>query len=331
MLRRNFIALAGGAIAYPLAGRAQPRVQPSRIPRIGVLWHAANAEEEDVYLRILSKAFSDLGYIEGKSIELEHRFPAEQPERFRSLALELAESKVDVIVAVTSLGAAMARKATRTIPVVFVIVADPVGEGLVESLARPGGNLTGLSIMSPDLSGKRFGLLKEAVPNLTRAALMLDPRETFAARMIAAYGNAAKGLDLSLRVVEITSPDDIEPAFSTIAQDGFEAAMVAGAMMFNERARVGAAALKHKMPTLAIVGEMVPHGLLMSYGQDFPDYFRKGRRLRRQDIKRGQSRRSAGRTTHTIQIHHQSEDRKIPQSHDPAATACDRRRGDRVR
>jgi putative ABC transport system substrate-binding protein len=272
MLRRNFIALAGGAIAYPLAGRAQPS---RKISRIGVLWHAANAEEEDVYLRILTKAFSDLGYVEGKSIELEHRFPAEQPERFRSLAFELAESKVEVIVAVTSLGAAMAKKATRTIPVVFVIVADPVGEGLVESLARPGGNLTGLSIMSPDLSGKRFGLLKEAVPNLTRAALMLDPRETFAARMIAAYGNAAKGLGLSLRVVEITSPDDIEPAFSMIAQDGFEAAMVVGAMMFNERARVGAAALKHKIPTLAIVGEMVPHGLLMSYGQDFPDYFRK--------------------------------------------------------
>jgi putative ABC transport system substrate-binding protein len=276
MLRRNFIALAGGAIAYPLAGRAQPRAQPSRkIPRIGVLWHAANAEEEDVYLHILSKAFSDLGYVEGRSIELEHRFPAEQPERFRSLALELAESKVDVIVAVTSLGAAMARKATRTIPVVFVIVADPVGEGLIESLAHPGGNLTGLSIMSPDLSGKRFGLLKEAVPNLMRAALMLDPRDPIAARIVPASHNAAKGLGLALRVVDITSPDDIEPAFSTLAQDGFEAAMVAGAMMFNERARVGAAALKHRMPVLAVVGEMVPHGLLMSYGQDVPDYFRK--------------------------------------------------------
>jgi putative ABC transport system substrate-binding protein len=276
MLRRNFIALAGSAIAYPLAGRAQPRAQPSRkIPRIGVLWHAANAEEEDVYLRILSRALSDLGYVEGKSIELEHRFPAEQPERFQSLAVELAESKVDVIIAVTSLGAAMAGKATRTIPVVFVVVADPVGQGLIESLARPGGNLTGLSIMSTDLSGKRFGLLMEAVPNLTRVALMLDPRDPIAARIVPASHNAAKGLGLSLRVVEITSPDEIEPAFSTIAHDGFEAALVVGAMMFNERARVGAAALKHRMPALAVVGEMVPHGLLISYGPDFPDYFRK--------------------------------------------------------
>jgi putative ABC transport system substrate-binding protein len=272
MLRRSFIVLVGGAIFYPLASKAQ---QARKVPRVGVLWHAANAEEEDVYLRILTKAFSDLGYLEGKSIELEHRFPAEQPERFELLARELSESKVDVIIAVSGLGAAMAKKATRTIPVVFVLVPDPIGAGLIEILARPGGNLTGLSIMSIDLSGKRLGLLKEAVPNLARVALLLDPREPIAARVIATAQNAAKGLGLSLRAVEIRSPDDIEPAFSTIAQEGFEAAMVAGAMMFNERARVGSAALKHKMPTLAIVGEMVPHGLLMSYGQDFPDYFRK--------------------------------------------------------
>jgi putative ABC transport system substrate-binding protein len=272
MLRRNFIALVGGAIFYPRASKAQ---QSRKMPRVGVLWHAANAEEEDVYLRILTKAFSDLGYLEGKSIELEHRFPAEQPERFELLARELSESKVDVIIAVTGLGAAMAKKATGTIPVVFVLVPDPLGAGLIESLARPGGNLTGLSIMAIDLSGKRLGLLKEAVPNLARVALLLDPREPIAARTIATAQNAAKGLGLSLRAVEIRSPDDIEPAFSAVAKEGFEAAMVAGAMMFNERARVGSAAMTHRMPTLAIVGEMVPHGLLMSYGQDFPDYFRK--------------------------------------------------------
>jgi putative ABC transport system substrate-binding protein len=272
MLRRNLVVLVGAAIFYPLVSKAQ---QSRKIPRVGILWHAANAEEEDVYLRILMKAFADLGYLEGKNIELEHRFPAEQPERFELLARELSESKVDVIIAVTGLGAAMTKKATRTIPVVFVLTPDPIGAGLIESLARPGGNLTGLSIMAIDLSGKRLGLLKEAVPTLSRVALLLDPREPIAARTIATAQNAAKGLDLSLRAVEIRSPDDIEPAFSAIAKEGFEAAMVAGAMMFNERTRVGSAALKHKMPTLAIVGEMVPHGLLMSYGQDFPDYFRK--------------------------------------------------------
>ena len=124
MRRRDLIVLLGGtAAAWPIASRAQ---QPKKIPRIGVLWHAANAEEEDVYLRVLTKAFNDLGYVEGKNIELEHRFPAEQPERFRTLARELVESNVDVIVSVTALGALMLKQATSTIPIVFVIAPDPV-------------------------------------------------------------------------------------------------------------------------------------------------------------------------------------------------------------
>ncbi len=273
MKRRAFITFLGGAaVAYPLAIQAQ---QPKKVRRIGVLWHAGSAQEEDVYLRVLTKAFNDLGYVEGKNIELEHRFPAEQPELFRTLARELVESKVDVIVTVTALGAVMVRQATSTIPVVFVLVSDPVGDGLVESLARPGGNATGLSLMLVDLAGKRLALLKEAVPNLTRVALLIDPRELTAPRMIAANLNAAKVLGLLLRPVEVTTPDAIEKAFSAIAQDGFESAIVIGSMMFNERVRVGSSALAYRMPTLAIIGEMVPHGLLMSYGQDFPDYFRK--------------------------------------------------------
>ncbi len=180
MERRDFITLLGGAaVSYPLAIQAQ---QPRKVRRIGVLWHAGSPQEEDVYLRVLTKAFNDLGYVEGKNIELEHRFPAEQPERFRTLARELVESKVDVIVAVTGLGAAMAKQATSTIPVVFVIAPDPVGTQLVESLAHPGGNATGLSLMAPDLSGKQLELLKEAVPNLARVALLFDPREQIGSR-----------------------------------------------------------------------------------------------------------------------------------------------------
>jgi len=275
MERRDFITLLGGAaVSYPLAIRAQQPKQPQqprKVRRIGVLWHAGSPQEEDVYLRVLTKAFNDLGYVEGKNIELEQRFPAEQPERFRTLARELVESKVDVIVAVTGLGAAMAKQATSTIPVVFVIAPDPVGTQLVESLAHPGGNATGLSLMAPDLSGKQLELLKEAVPNLARVALLFDPREQIGSRARA----AAKALDLSFRPVEVTSPEAIEQAFSEIARDGFDGAIVAGALMFNERVRVGSSALAHRMPTVSLVGEMVPHGLLMSYGQDFPDYFRK--------------------------------------------------------
>jgi putative tryptophan/tyrosine transport system substrate-binding protein len=166
MKRRQFIALVGGAAAaWPLAAGAQ---QNKNIPTVGVLWHAGSAEEEDVYLSVLVKTFNDLGYVEGKNIHLDHRFPAENPERFRILARELVDEKPDVIIAVTPLGALELKKATNTIPIVFVVIADPVGFGLVKSLSQPGGNFTGPSLMTVDLSGKRLELLKEAVPKLSR-------------------------------------------------------------------------------------------------------------------------------------------------------------------
>ena len=145
MRRREFITLLGGLATWQLAARAQ---QPSsKTPVVGVLWHAGSAEEEDVYLRPLRKAFNDLGYAEGENIHLEHRFPAENPERFQTMARELVDLKPDAIIAVTTLGAIDLKKLTTTIPIVFVVVADPIGTGLVEGLARPGGNATGLSLI----------------------------------------------------------------------------------------------------------------------------------------------------------------------------------------
>ncbi len=277
MKRREFITLLGGAAAsWPLVVHAQRSGKVAKIPIIGVLWHAGSAEEEEIYLSVLRKAFNDLGYVEGKNIELEHRFPAEQPDRFRTFARELVERKVDAIIAVTVLGAIEAKRATSTIPIVFVVVADPVGGGLVESLARPGGNATGLSLMSIDLSGKRLALLKEAVPNLSRVALLVDPVDPFTQRTIKANQAAAEALGISLWSAEVPTPDDIEPAFSVIAQDRAEGVVLgSGSMLFNERARIGSSALAHRLPTLAAVAEMVPHGLLLSYGQDFPDFFRR--------------------------------------------------------
>jgi putative tryptophan/tyrosine transport system substrate-binding protein len=272
MKRRDFVAGLGAAATWPFAARAQ---QPKKIPHIGVLWHAANADEEDVYLSVLTKAFGDLGYVDGKSIQLEHRFPAEQPDRFRAFAQEFVESKVDAIIAVTGLGAKEAKQATNTIPVVFVADPDPVGSGLVESLARPGGNATGLSLMAIDVSGKRLGLFKELVPNLSRVAIMLDPRDSTAPRFRAAYEKAAKSLGISTQIVEVTTPDGIEQAFSAFAQGGVDGAVLAGPFLFNERVRIGISALAHKIPTLSGVAEMAPHGLLLSYGQDFPDFFRR--------------------------------------------------------
>jgi putative tryptophan/tyrosine transport system substrate-binding protein len=222
------------------------------------------------------KAFNDLGYVEGKNIHLDHRFPAEDPDHFRTLAQELVDEKPDVIVDIVVLGAVELKKRTDTIPIVFVIVADPVAFGLVKSLAKPGGNATGLSLMTTDLSGKPWEMLKEAIPNLSQVALLLDPTVLAKDKVIAAHQAATQALGLSLRSVEIGAPDEIEPAFAKMVQDGVNGAAIGPAgLLFAQRARVGAAALSCKLPVMTHVAEAVPYGLLFSYGQDFPDFFRR--------------------------------------------------------
>jgi ABC-type uncharacterized transport system substrate-binding protein len=172
MKRREFI-LGCAAAAWPLSASAQQ--SSNKIPVVGVLWHAASAEQEDVYLNPLRQAFNDLGYTEGRSIHLEHRFPAENPDLFQTMARELVDLEPDAIIAVTTLGAVDVKKLTTTIPIVFVVVADPIGAGLVQGLAHPGGNATGLSLMAVDLSGKHLALLKEGVPTF-RALLSSSMR-----------------------------------------------------------------------------------------------------------------------------------------------------------
>jgi putative tryptophan/tyrosine transport system substrate-binding protein len=275
MKRRTFISVIGGAAAaWPLAIRAQQ--SSNKITVVGVLWHAGSADEEEVYLSVLVKAFNDLGYVEGKNIHLDHRFPAEKPERFQILAKELVDEKPDVIIAVTGFGAAEAKRASSTIPIVVTVAYDAVGMGLVESLARPGGNVTGLSLMAVDLSGKRLELLKEAVPSLSRAALLVDFSTPNKEGTIKLHQTAAQALGITLGPVEILAPDDIEPAFAKIAEDRADGIVRGpGSALFNWRERVGASALKHRLPVMTYVAEEVPHGPLMSYGQDVPDFFRR--------------------------------------------------------
>ena len=171
MRRRDFITILGGAAAWPLAARAQ---STKKMPKVGVLWHAGSAEEEAIYLGALKQGFNDLGYIDGKTIALEHRFPNEQPERFASLAVELAALPVDVLVAVTPLAALAAQRATTTIPIVFILVPEPVESKLVNSFAHPGGNITGYTQIAVELSSKRVQLLKEAFPRMSRVALLVN-------------------------------------------------------------------------------------------------------------------------------------------------------------
>jgi putative tryptophan/tyrosine transport system substrate-binding protein len=274
MRRRDFLALSAGVVAISsVRARAQ---HATAISRVGVLWHAASAVEEDVYLSVVTKAFRDLGYVEGKTIVLEHRFPAEQAERFRSMALELADSKPDAIIAVTEIGAKELRRATSTIPLVVVLSPDPVAAGLVESLAHPGGNVTGLSLMAVDLSGKRLALLKEAVPSLSRVTLMMDPKEPSFKRTVSLSMEAAKNLNFELRIGEVTSPAAVEQGLDQLIADGSDALIVGpGPLTFSARARIGAFVLAKKLPAEVAVAEMVPYGALLSYGPDFPEYFRR--------------------------------------------------------
>jgi putative tryptophan/tyrosine transport system substrate-binding protein len=173
MKRRDFITLIGSAAAaWPLAARAQGK---QRTPTVGVLWHAASAEEEGALFSALIEGFRALGYVDGKNIILEHRFPNEVPERFTGMAAELVSLNVDVLVSSGNNAASYAKNATTTIPVVAMFISDPVGTKLVDSLARPGGNVTGLSFFTSELIGKRLQLLKEIIPGLSQVAQLVNP------------------------------------------------------------------------------------------------------------------------------------------------------------
>ena len=220
MQRREFTTLIGGAAAtWPIAARAQGS---SKVPVIGVLWHAGSAEQEKEFSRPLKAGFADLGYVEGKTIVFEERYPAEQKERFEALAAELVSLKVDVLVTMTILGALVLQRATSTIPIVFITNPDPVGLKLVSSLAHPGGNITGLSSMGYDLAVKRLEILKEAIPNLSRIALLVNPVTPYdASRQISEIQSTADQLHVSIEAFEARQPEDLEPASKRMKQGAF--------------------------------------------------------------------------------------------------------------
>jgi putative tryptophan/tyrosine transport system substrate-binding protein len=274
MQRRQFIALIGGAAAWPLTARGQPR---AKTPKIGVLWHAGSAEEEAIYLGELRNGLSGLGYIDGKTITLEHRFPNEQPERFVSLAAELAALKPDVLIAVTQQAAVAAQRATATIPIVFIVVPDPVGVKLVDSLSRPGGNITGLTHIAVELSGKRLAVFKEAFPRMTRVALLVNannPQTT--KRYIDETQTAATGLALDVRPVEVRALTDFDQAFDRIVDGRLEGVAVpADPLFYQGRSLMAQAAITRHLPLMAYSRETLEAGALMSYGTDQRRIFRR--------------------------------------------------------
>ena len=273
MNRREFIALVGGAaVAWPLAASAQ---QGGRIPRIGFLWHAGSREEESMNFEAVIEGFAKLGYVEGRNIILEHRFPNEEPERFRTMAAELVALNVDVLM-VTATGAPYLRDATTKIPIVFVAVPDPVSMRLVQSLARPGGNMTGLSNFGEELAAKRLQLLKELVPGLSRVALLVNRDLLSKGFYIEGSRMAADKLGLAIQVFELTSVEDLEPTFDAMVQAGMQAVTLAqGGFAFSRRATVAKLALARRLALCAYSKTTFDAGALMAYGPNILDAFRR--------------------------------------------------------
>ena len=274
MKRREFITLLGGAAAvWPVAARAQ---QPRRVPVVGVLWHAASAEEEVAFSRPLKEGFTDLGYVEGKTIVFLERYPAEEKERFDAYAIELVGLKVDALIAGSVPAAFACQRATSTIPIILVANPDPVGLKLVSSLARPGGNITGLSAMAFDLAAKRVQLLKEAIPALSRVALLVNPSNpNDANRLISELQPTADRLQVSFEAIEARTPAELKGAFEKIAAGGFGAVVVAqNAMYFNERRQIADIAQTNRIATMVPADVFVEAGALMSYGPSWPAIFR---------------------------------------------------------
>ena len=273
MRRRDFITLLGAAV-WPLAARAQQ--SSNKIPVVGVLWHAGNAEEEGPNFNALVEGFNALGYVDQNNIRLEHRFPNEVPDRFRSMAAELVASKVDVLVGVGTATAPYAKNATTTIPVVLTVAPDPVAAKLVDSFARPGGNVTALTYFAGELAGKRLQLLKDSIPGLSRVGLLVNPNALITRPYIEDSQVAAAKLGLTLHVFEARSVDELEPAFDKMAAAGMQAvAIMTDSLFYQGRAIIPKLALERRLPTCAFSRETLEPGALMSYGPDILTVLRR--------------------------------------------------------
>src|SRR5438105_14013880 len=272
--RRDFLVAVGALLAAPLAAEAQ---QAPKVPRIGYL--ASNLESSRRSLEAFLQGLRDLGYVEGRNVVIEYRDAEGKLERLPALAAELVALKVDVILAEGgTLGPRVAMRATSTIPIVFA-AGDPVGSGLVTSLARPGGNVTGLSSFGAQLVGKRLELLKQAVPGVDRVAVLRQPAalgERTANDMLKAADVAARALGVQPQFIEAQGPDEFARAFSdmTSARAG-ALTVLPSAMFLREHRRLVDLAAKNRLPAVYPQREFVDAGGLMSYGANLADLYRR--------------------------------------------------------
>ena len=271
MERRTFLAMVSGSLlTVPLAAQAQ---QAAKIPRIGWVGGTIACARECEAFR---QGLRDLGYVEGRDIVIEYRDTGAKLERIPAVVTDLVALKVDVIVVGNTPAAVAAKQATTTLPIVFTSVGDPIASGLVTSLRRPGGNLTGFSVVAQDLVGKLLELLKQAVPDVSRVALLVNANDRAKNDRINAAAVAARELGVQLQVVEARSPADFDRAFSDMTKARAGALAVLPTPMFvTERSRLVDLAAKNRLPTMFPYSQFVDAGGLMAYGPNLYDLSRR--------------------------------------------------------
>ncbi len=270
--RGIIVTLALTLLAVPGAAGAPA----AKVSRVGILWFGAPAAMSSSHLEAFRHGLRTLGYAEGQNLTLEYRSAARWLDLLSELAADLVLSKVDVIVAAGDPAINAAKQATSTIPIVMVASGDPVGSGLVASLARPGGNLTGLSALSPELIGKRLELLREAMPGASRVAILLNPADPANVLDLRAIQASARALDVQLQTLEVQGPDAFESAFAAMTKEGAEALMtLGGPLTVTYRLQVADLAAKHRLPAMYDLREFIEAGGLMAYGPSLPDMMRR--------------------------------------------------------
>lgn len=272
MDRRRFVALIGGAIAWPEGLRAQVQ---GRAYRIGYLFSFVRSQGEHLW-EACRQGMRELGYVDGRNVVLEPRWADGHHDRLPALVAELVRLKVDVIVAAATPANLAAQAGAGTIPVVMVAVADPVRVGLVASLARPGGTMTGLSLLTPELSGKRLELLVEITRQIRRAAVLSNPENSSGAVFIQETLSAAQGMQIQIHTLNARNSAEIDLAFNEAAKEGAQGLIVLDdPVLWGQRKQVVALAAKARLPVMYGYSEFVHEGGLISYGPHRPDLYRR--------------------------------------------------------
>jgi len=273
MERRAFLAMVGGGLlAAPPAAEAQ---LASKVYRIGLLATGTPADTSS-RLETFRQALRDLGYVEGRNLAIESRWGEGRAERFSDLAVALVGLKVDMIVATSTPAALAAKEASSTIPIVFVTAADPVGSGLVAGIARPGGNVTGVSLLAPEMVARQMQLLKEAVPKVSHVAVLANPTLKYNPSLVKEAESAARSLKIQSRILGVSGPDALHSALSAVTKQRPDALFVLfDPVMFGYRTRITEFASKNRLPSMYPHREYAESGGLMAYGVDLRDNYRR--------------------------------------------------------